>query len=121
MNGKGKFRMSIPKSEEDYQNIEKEIHSEVNTAGKEAELGFNTLGSSEDVLVLLLNTIAHTLGHVEAELNNMNLEINNLIESIDGTKKYLKTLTKAILYTSINSTRLKKELLKDLLEELMKE
>jgi hypothetical protein len=121
MSGKGKFRMSIPKSEEDYQNIEKEIRSEASTAGKEIELGLNTLGSSEDILVLLLNTIAHTLGHVEAELNNMNLEINNLVGSIDGTKKYLKTLTKAILYTSVNSAQLKKELLKDLLEELIKE
>ncbi len=120
---KSKFRMSIPKSEEDYKHIEEEINKESESEeGSEAyhehELGLE-IRTGEDATVLLLNTIAHTLAHIEMELGNINTAILEVSEKTQSLRSAVFTLVKALLYGSISKPEAKRKLLHDILEELM--
>jgi len=119
-NSKRKFRMTIPKSESDYEVIEREIEREESTETKAEPSGIEALGGAEDATILLLNSIAHTLGHIELELNNLNTSMQGLKEGIEDIRNSLKTLTKAIIYSSSTSSeRLRKTMLRSVLEELI--
>ncbi len=120
---KKKFRMTLPKSESDYETIEKEIHEEEEPSETVQEAsGIEAFGGPEDATVLLLNSIAHTLGHIELELNNLNTSIQDLKEGMENIRNTLKTLTKAILYISSSSPeKLRKTMLRSVLEELINE
>jgi hypothetical protein len=122
---KSKFRMSIPKSEEDYKHIEEEINKE-SEGGEDTEVYHDhELGlevrTGEDVTVLLLNTIAHTLSHIEMELGNINTAIQEIGEKTQSLRSAIFTLVKALLYSSISKPEAKKKLLHDILEELMED
>ena len=123
MSKEKKFRMTLPKSESDYETIEKEIHEEEEPSETVQEAsGVEAFGGPEDATVLLLNSIAHTLGHIELELNNLNTSIQDLKEGMENIRNGLKTLTKAILYTSSSSSdKLRKTMLRSVLEELINE
>ena len=120
---KKKFRMTLPKSESDYETIEKEIREEEEPSETVREAsGIEALGGPEDATVLLLNSIAHTLGHIELELNNLNTSIQDLKEGMENIRNSMKTLTKAILYISSSSSeKLRKTMLRSVLEELINE
>ncbi len=113
-----KFRMTLPKSEEDYHDIEEEIHGGVEESREEEPVH---LGVSEDAEILLLNTIAHTLSHIELEINNLNIAFRDFGEKVESLRGSVKTLTKAVLLTSLKSAETHKKLLKDILEELLRE
>jgi len=120
---KKKFRMTLPKSESDYETIEKEIHEDEESSETLQESSrVEAFGGPEDATVLLLNSIAHTLGHIELELNNLNTSIQDLKEGMENIRNGLKTLTKAILFSSSSSSeKLRKTMLKSVLEELINE
>ena len=120
---KRRFRITLPKSESDYEIIEKEIHQgEELSEELHGASGVEAFGGIEDATILLLNTIAHTLSHIELELNNLNTSIQELKDGMENVRSGLNTLTKAILFSSATSSeKLRKTMLRSVLEELINE
>ncbi|RLG78414.1 MAG: hypothetical protein DRO10_02920 [Thermoprotei archaeon] len=117
---RSKFRMTMPKKEEDYQKIEEEIHGEEEEHVHHTHelTGFET---NEDMQVLLLNAIAHTLGHIEASMSNLQVTTKELSDEVRSLKEMLGNVVRAILLGEVKNPNARKRLLAEILEGLTEE
>ena len=117
-----KFRMTLPKNEDDYQRIEEEIHGSGGIEhGTHHHHEHEELETPEDMQLLLLNAIAHTLGHMEASLNNLSTTVKSLSNDLRDLKLALNSVVKVLLLSEIQNPETKKELLADVLKKLIEE
>ncbi len=121
MSGKSRFRMSIPKKEEDYQKIEEEIREEGHNQGHHYPNEHIEFETPEDMQILLLNAIAHTLGHIEASINSINSTVKTLSKDLKDLQETLNNVVKALLIKEVQNKELRKKLLTDILENLIEE
>lgn len=121
MSEKSRFRMTIPRKEEDYQKIEEEIHEETHKHEHHHHNEHIEFETPEDMQILLLNAIAHTLGHIEASINSINSTMKNLSKDLEDLKETLNNVVKVLLLNEVQSKELKKKLLAEILENLIEE
>jgi ABC-type Zn2+ transport system substrate-binding protein/surface adhesin len=112
----GKRRMKLPKKEEDIE-IEHEESSEVEEHHHEHQ---HEEISPEDYSLLLMNTIAHTLGHVESDLSSLNQNIKQLMSQVDDLRKSVELVARVLLIDKIKDQELRKKFINDIIEELTK-
>jgi len=108
-------RMTIPKSEFDFQIIEEEIQlHEINQEAAERRYD----QEREDLSTFLLNTIVHTLSHVESDINSINMRLRELNESLSEIKSLLNSLVKAVILKELPNEKAKRKLMLNILRDL---
>ncbi|MFN3268358.1 MAG: hypothetical protein ACK416_03760 [Zestosphaera sp.] len=113
-----KRRMRLPKKEEDIE-VEYEEPSESDEHHREHEHMHEEI-SAEDYNLLLMNTIAHTLGHVESDLSSLNQSIKQLMSQVDNLRKSVELIVKVLLIDKVKDQELRKKLINDIIDELSK-
>ncbi len=112
-------RMTIPKSEKDFQAIEEEIHSyEEHGEALEEHPHVHYYAPQESMNTVLLNAIAHTLGHIESNLSSMDRSLKEVNEKLSDIASLLSNLIKTLLINELPSKEMKKKLLVSILKEL---
>ncbi len=110
---------TLPKKEEDYAEVEREIHEHepeiahghehVHEHGHEHE--HVEYESGEDFTTLILNAIAHSMTHIQADINSLNMEVRNLNEKLDNMTNMIKALVTVLLAQNVSDEKLRKDLL----------
>ncbi|MEM2681287.1 MAG: hypothetical protein QXL11_01255 [Zestosphaera sp.] len=111
-----KRRMKLPKRGEDIE-IEREEPSELEEHHHEHR---HEEISPEDYSLLLMNTIAHTLGHVESDLSSLNQNIKQLMSQVDNLRKSVELIARVLLIDKIKDQEFRKKLIDDIIDELSK-
>lgn len=111
-----KRRMRLPKREEDIE-IEHEEPSEPEEHHHEHK---HEEAGPEDYNLLLMNTIAHTLGHVESDLSSLNQNIKQLISQVDNLRRSIELIARVILVDKVKDQEFRKKLINDIIDELSK-
>lgn len=108
---------TLPKKEEDYAEVEKEIHEhEPETAYEEEHVHEHEhehieYESGEDFTALILNAIAHSMTHIQADINSLNMEVRSLNDKLDNMTNMVRALVTVLLARSVGDEKLRKELL----------
>jgi len=108
---------TLPKKEEDYAEVEKEIHQHEHEIAHEHEHVHEhehehvEYESGEDFTALILNAIAHSMTHIQADINSLNMEMRNLNEKLDNMTNMIRALVTVLLAQNVSDEKLKKELL----------
>ncbi|MEO3992713.1 MAG: hypothetical protein QN229_00115 [Desulfurococcaceae archaeon TW002] len=113
-----KRRMKLPKRGEDIE-VEHEELSELGEHHHEHEHLHEEI-SAEDYNLLLMNTIAHTLGHVENDLSSLNQNMKQLMSQVDNLRKSVELIAKVLLIDKIKDQELRKKLISNIIDELSK-
>ncbi|PUA32147.1 MAG: hypothetical protein B7O98_05600 [Zestosphaera tikiterensis] len=108
----GKFRMSIPKKEEDI-NIEEEHEHEEHEHHHEHEVI-----SDENYEILLLNAIAHSLSHVESSLGSINNNLKLMLTYLENLRTSINSLTKVFLLQEVKDQDMRRKLLSEILDSI---
>ncbi|OYT50823.1 MAG: hypothetical protein B6U73_03140 [Desulfurococcales archaeon ex4484_204] len=113
-------RMTIPKSEKDFEIIEREVRAqEVGVEMHPQEVSPQaSYGGIEGAQVFIINAIAHTLGRIEADVSSIGLTVKELLERIDQIKLALTNIVKALLLRELEDPRARRELLINILRSL---
>lgn len=111
-----KRRMRLPKREEDIEieHGEPSEPEEHHHEHKHEEVG------PEDYNLLLMNTIAHTLGHVESDLSSLNQNMKQLISQVDNLRRSIELIARVILVDKVKDQEFRKKLINDIIDELSK-
>lgn len=109
-----KRRMKLPKREEDIE-VEHGEPSEPEEHHHEHEEI-----SPEDYNLLLMNTIAHTLGHVESDLSSLNQNMKQLMSQVESLRRSVELIVKALLIDKVRDQEFRKKLINDIVDELSK-
>lgn len=104
---------TLPKKEEDYAEVEREIHEHEPEVAHEHEHVHEHVEyeSREDFTALILNAIAHSMTHIQADINSLNMEVRNLNEKLDNMTNMIKALVTVLLAQNVSDEKLRKELL----------
>lgn len=104
---------TLPKKEEDYAEVEREIHEHEPEVAHEHEHVHEHVEyeSGEDFTALILNAIAHSMTHIQADINSLNMEVRNLNEKLDNMTNMIKALVTVLLAQNVGDEKLRKELL----------
>ena len=113
---KSKRRMSLPKKEEDIE----VSHEEPSELEEHHHEHLHEEISPEDYNLLLMNTLVHTLGHVESDLTSLNQSMKQLMSQIDGLRKSMELIARILLIDKIKDQELRKKLIDDIINELSK-
>ncbi|MGC8975900.1 MAG: hypothetical protein ACP5KB_06875 [Thermoprotei archaeon] len=111
-----KRRMKLPKKGED---IEVE-HEELPESEEHHHEYQQEEISSEDYNLLLMNTIAHTLGHVESDLSSLNQAMKQLMSQVDNLRKSVELIARVLLIDKVKDQELRIKLINDIINELSK-
>ncbi len=108
---------TLPKKEEDYAEVEREIHEHEPEIAHEHEHVHEhehehvEYESGEDFTALILNAIAHSMTHIQADINSLNMEVRNLNEKLDSMTNMIRALVTVLLAQNVSDDKLRKELL----------
>ncbi len=106
---------TLPKKEEDYAEVEREIHEHEpeieHEHVHEHEHEHVEYESGEDFTALILNAIAHSMTHIQADINSLNMEVRNLNEKLDSMTNMIRALVTVLLAQNVSDDKLRKELL----------
>ena len=115
-------RMAVPKNEEDLAELEKHLHNEEQEKHEHSEVEHEHIEyeSPEDMRILLLNAVAHTIGHIQMNTNEIAKDIKTLTKKIDELKDAIRMLVKAQILNYIDDADIRKKLILELLKDLSK-
>jgi hypothetical protein len=118
--------MTVPKDEKDLTELEKELHSSeeqenhIHSEIEHAHHGHIEYETSEDMEILLLNAVAHTIGHIQMNTGEIAKDLKALTKKIDELKDAVLMLVKGQLLNFIDDADVRKKLLLELLKDLSK-
>ncbi len=116
--------MKLPKKEEDLFKVEEEVHGREEAEHHHHEHehmhghGAPEYQAPEDINVLLLNAIAHSLNHIQGDIMGINNTLNSLKEEFRRLSNSLNTMAKIMLLREVKNEELRKKLLADIIAEL---